>query len=240
MGASEGEVSVHRAPAGYDAARRWHGRTGWDQPSVARRDNADRSCDTLAFTDLQRPCRGGVSLMSRRRVGTPASGDQKAVAGSAARKSASELARGNQRWWHRGEHRGLEPARDLARRFAQRVALLPQTILQRAGRERRHERGIGRDLLEVTRAQICLCGTDGVWDVVPRRAVTVGMREILASRHIHVTLLRSWHAGLWRQALLGPVTGGFPASFLQEHPNVQVTATRLAAALPGLHAALRV
>ncbi|MPY86480.1 MAG: hypothetical protein GEU99_00990 [Luteitalea sp.] len=95
-------------------------------------------------------------------------------------------------------------------------------------------------LPDVSRSQVCLCGTDGVWDLVPREAMTVGMRDILESKLIHVTLLRNWHAGLWRQAFFGPVTGRFPASFLQEHPHVKVTATRLAAAPPAVHTALRV
>ena len=93
---------------------------------------------------------------------------------------------------------------------------------------------------EVSRSQVCLCGTDGVWELVPREAITVGMRDILKSKLIHLTLLRSWHAGLWRQAFFGPVTGRFPASFLQEHPHVKVTATRLAASPPTIHTALRV
>lgn len=93
---------------------------------------------------------------------------------------------------------------------------------------------------EVSRSQICLCGTDGVWELVPHQAITVGMREILESKLIHLALLRTWHAGLWRQAFYGPVTGRFPASFLQEHPNVKVTATRQAASPPAIHAALRV
>jgi hypothetical protein len=66
------------------------------------------------------------------------------------------------------------------------------------------------------------------------------MRDILESKLIHLTLLRTWHAGLWRRAFFGPVTGRFPASFLQEHPHVKVTATRLAAAPPTIHTALRV
>ena len=95
-------------------------------------------------------------------------------------------------------------------------------------------------LEDISRSQICLCGTDGTWDLVPRHAMTVGMSEILGSKLLHLTLLRSWHAGLWRKALLGPVTGRFPSSFVQEHPHVRITATRLAAAAPALHVALRI
>jgi hypothetical protein len=44
--------------------------------------------------------------------------------------------------------------------------------------------------------------------------------------------MRSWHAGLWRRALFGPVTTAFPGSLVQEHPNLAVTMTELAARPP--------
>jgi glucosamine-6-phosphate deaminase len=96
------------------------------------------------------------------------------------------------------------------------------------------------DLSAVTRSQTCLAGTDGIWELIPRRAVTVGMREVLAARTLHFTLLRSWHAGLWRRAFFGPLSADFPASFAQEHPDLRITITSLAAAPPSMHAALRI
>lgn len=80
--------------------------------------------------------------------------------------------------------------------------------------------------------QLAMGGANGNWDVVPRRAVTLGMYELLLSRRIHLTFMRAWHAGVLRRALFGPVTGRCPGSFIQEHPNVQVTITRLAAKIP--------
>ena len=58
------------------------------------------------------------------------------------------------------------------------------------------------------------------------------MYEMLKSKRFHLTFMRSWHAGLWRRALLGPVTQEFPGSLLQEHQNCYVTMTELAAAPP--------
>ena len=49
--------------------------------------------------------------------------------------------------------------------------------------------------------------------------------------------MRSWHAGLWRQGFLGPVTSAFPGSLLQEHGNLTITMTKLAASLPMVHTA---
>jgi len=69
---------------------------------------------------------------------------RESVARSAARKSASELARGAQVCRHRGQRRGLAAARELARRVARELVELPAKILQRARRERTHERGLGR------------------------------------------------------------------------------------------------
>jgi glucosamine-6-phosphate deaminase len=66
------------------------------------------------------------------------------------------------------------------------------------------------------------------------------MHELLMSKRIHLTFMRSWHAGVLRRALFGPVTGACPGSFVQEHPNVEVTLTDLAAAVPMLHVAQRI
>ena len=80
-------------------------------------------------------------------------------------------------------------------------------------------------------------GTNGNMELIPNRAVTVGMYEMLKSKRFHMTLMRNWHAGLWRRALLGPVTTGFPASLLQEHPDMTITMTELAAAPPMIQTA---
>lgn len=80
--------------------------------------------------------------------------------------------------------------------------------------------------------QMAMGGVNGNWDILPRRAVTLGMHELLMSRRLHLTFMRSWHAGVLRRALFGPVTGRFPGSFVQTHPDVEVTLTQLAAQVP--------
>jgi glucosamine-6-phosphate deaminase len=89
----------------------------------------------------------------------------------------------------------------------------------------------------MSRAQMAMGGTNGNLEILPRRAVTLGMYEMLKSKRIHLTFMRSWHAGLWRRALLGEVTSAFPGSLVQEHPNYKVTITELAAAPPLLNVA---
>jgi glucosamine-6-phosphate deaminase len=76
-------------------------------------------------------------------------------------------------------------------------------------------------------------GVNGNWDILPRRAVTLGMHELLLSKRIHLTFMRAWHSGVLRRALFGPISGHCPGSFIQQHPHVDVTVTRLAARVPG-------
>ncbi|MBN1557159.1 MAG: hypothetical protein JW951_03330, partial [Lentisphaerae bacterium] len=81
-------------------------------------------------------------------------------------------------------------------------------------------------------AQMAMGGTHGNLDIIPERCITLGMYELLKTRRFGVIMMRNWHAGLWRRAFLGPVTAEFPASLLQEHPNVTLTLTRTAAERP--------
>jgi glucosamine-6-phosphate deaminase len=60
-------------------------------------------------------------------------------------------------------------------------------------------------------------------DLIPRRAVTVGMREILAARRLSIYANRQWQCGVVRQAVHGPVTPLCPASYLQCHPDAWLT-----------------
>ena len=89
----------------------------------------------------------------------------------------------------------------------------------------------------VSRAQMVMGGSNGNWEIVPTRAVTVGMHEILQSRTLHLTFMRSWHAGLWRRALFGPITQTFPGSLVQDHPDLKITMTEIAARPPAINTA---
>jgi glucosamine-6-phosphate deaminase len=60
-------------------------------------------------------------------------------------------------------------------------------------------------------------------DLIPRRAVTIGMREILAARRLSFYANRPWQCGVVRQALHGPVSPLCPASYLQRHPDATLT-----------------
>ena len=69
-------------------------------------------------------------------------------------------------------------------------------------------------------------------EAMPRLAITVGMKEILAARSVHIYLNRSWQAAVVRRMIHGPVTAQVPASLLQNHPDVRCVMIPEAAELP--------
>ncbi len=68
--------------------------------------------------------------------------------------------------------------------------------------------------------------------VVPRRAVTVGMREILQSRRVRFFCNRPWQSGVVRKALHGPIDRSCPASFLRTHADPSLTVASYVAEPP--------
>ncbi|MCP5371259.1 MAG: glucosamine-6-phosphate isomerase [Hyphomicrobiales bacterium] len=69
-------------------------------------------------------------------------------------------------------------------------------------------------------------------DRIPRLAVTVGMREILASRKVRIYMNRQWQSAQVRKILHGPVTAAVPASLLQQHPDVRFVVAAHVTELP--------
>lgn len=68
--------------------------------------------------------------------------------------------------------------------------------------------------------------------IVPRRAVTVGMHEILASRRLRFYCNRPWQRAVVRRVLHGPVTPACPASLMRTHPDATLTVTDFVAEPP--------
>jgi len=74
----------------------------------------------------------------------------------------------------------------------------------------------------------------GEISIVPRRAVTVGMREILASRRLRFYCNRPWQRGVVRRVLHGPVTAACPASMLRKHADATLTIADFVAEPPDI------
>lgn len=70
---------------------------------------------------------------------------------------------------------------------------------------------------------------------MPEWCVTVGMKQILASRAVYIALNREWQHGIAKRVLTGPVSASVPASLLRRHPDVRFTVSAsIADGLPGV------
>jgi len=74
----------------------------------------------------------------------------------------------------------------------------------------------------------------GEISVVPHRAVTVGMREILAARSIRLYCNRPWQAAVVRRVLHGPITSACPASLVRGHADARLNAAQQVAQVPDI------
>jgi glucosamine-6-phosphate deaminase len=72
----------------------------------------------------------------------------------------------------------------------------------------------------------------GEISIVPRRAVTVGMNEILASRRLRFYCNRPWQSAVVRRVLHGPITPACPASLVRTHPDASLTIADYVASPP--------
>ncbi len=72
----------------------------------------------------------------------------------------------------------------------------------------------------------------GAYDQIPPLAVTVGMKQILASRRIRVYLNRPWQSAVVRKLLFAKPGAWFPVTLLRDHPDVRITLTAQVAQTP--------
>jgi glucosamine-6-phosphate deaminase len=75
-------------------------------------------------------------------------------------------------------------------------------------------------------------GARGNFLRMPKQAVTVGMREILAAGKVRLYMHRPYGATMLRLLLHGPVTAMVPASLLQRHADAAAIVTEEVTALP--------
>ncbi len=89
------------------------------------------------------------------------------------------------------------------------------------------------DLTPETRTVNALMAAGGAIELVPRRAVTVGMAEILVARRVVVFMNRGWQRAVVRRFLFGEITAAFPVSLLRGHSGLSVVITaEVSAPLP--------
>ena len=67
---------------------------------------------------------------------------------------------------------------------------------------------------------------------IPRRAVTVGMRECLGARRLRLYCNRPWQSAVVRRVLHGPVSAECPASLMRLHPDAELAVADFVARPP--------
>ena len=70
--------------------------------------------------------------------------------------------------------------------------------------------------------------------IIPPRAITVGMKEILGARRLRLYCNRPWQSAVARRVLHGPITPACPASLIRRHPDAMLTVADYVAAPPDI------
>ena len=73
---------------------------------------------------------------------------------------------------------------------------------------------------------------NGAIDAMPKKAVTIGMAEILGAKKIRLGVFRDWHRSVVRQVAYGEVSAHFPATLIQRHPDAMIIVNANAAKQP--------
>lgn len=74
----------------------------------------------------------------------------------------------------------------------------------------------------------------GEISIIPRRCVTVGMKEILSARRLRIYCNRPWQSAVVRRMLYGPITPACPSSLIRKHADAHVTVTTYVADPPDI------
>ena len=88
------------------------------------------------------------------------------------------------------------------------------------------------DIAPETRATNCIGDLGGALEALPRKCVTVGMKEILGAKKLRLAVFRDWHRAVCRRAAYGDVTAAFPVTIAQNHPDAVLYVNNVAAEQP--------
>lgn len=88
------------------------------------------------------------------------------------------------------------------------------------------------DIAPETRATNCAGDLGGALEEMPKKCVTIGMKQILGAKKLRLAVFRDWHRAVCRRAAYGEVTADFPATLAQRHPDALLIVNNVAARLP--------
>lgn len=87
-------------------------------------------------------------------------------------------------------------------------------------------------LSQETRTINSVTAAGGEMEFIPKRAITIGMSEIMGAKKIIIYMNRPWQKAAVRRMLHGEVTPRFPASLVRRHRDVSIIVTREVSELP--------
>ena len=88
------------------------------------------------------------------------------------------------------------------------------------------------DIAPETRATNCVGDLGGALEDMPKRCVTIGMKQILGAKKLRLAVFRDWHRAVCRRAAYGEITSRFPVTLAQNHPDALLIVNGVAAQLP--------
>ena len=88
------------------------------------------------------------------------------------------------------------------------------------------------DIAPETRATNCVGDLGGALEDMPKKCVTIGMKQILGAKKLRLAVFRDWHRAICRRAAYGEVTSAFPVTLAQRHPDVLLIVNGVAAQKP--------
>lgn len=88
------------------------------------------------------------------------------------------------------------------------------------------------EITRETRTANAIGDFNGAIDDMPRWCVTIGMNEIYNARKVRLGVFRDWHRAVIRHTAYGEVSGHFPATLMQTHPDALIRTTEFVANLP--------
>lgn len=83
-----------------------------------------------------------------------------------------------------------------------------------------------------TRATNSVGDLSGALECMPRRCVTIGMKQILGARQLRLGVFRDWHRAVVRRSAYGEQTAAFPVTLAQGHPDALILVNDVAAKQP--------
>ena len=80
-----------------------------------------------------------------------------------------------------------------------------------------------------TKTSNAIADLSGAIEAMPKKAATIGIKEIYDAKKIRLYVFRDWHRAVIRRAAYGEPSAGFPVSLLQKHPDCSITCNANAA-----------